>query len=263
LLSGCVAESAVSAVVDKFAIAAARSVALAAGAFAVGMPALADPGYYVVTAYDNAGLRSIDTRYWTVKFPNAPVTTWPEFGLGYGVTSRWYSEVFASYIGSAESATRLNTLNWQNEVLLTQGELPLDIAMHASLVRKLGYDAGYSIEYGPVLQTDIGHTQLNANIFFEREFGGEDSTPTQMKYQWQIRYRWRPQLNIGLQGFGELGTWNDWSARDRQSHRAGPALFGKLPLGDERTLLLQAAWLTGSIYGHHGSMFSARAQLTF
>ena len=55
--------------------------------------AAADPGYYVVTAYDNEGQRSIDLRYWTVKKPNQPAKLWPEIGVGYGVTSRWHTEL--------------------------------------------------------------------------------------------------------------------------------------------------------------------------
>jgi len=30
-------------------------------------PVLADPGYYLVTAYDNADQVNVDYRYWTVK----------------------------------------------------------------------------------------------------------------------------------------------------------------------------------------------------
>jgi hypothetical protein len=242
---------------------AVRSSALAAASMMSAGAALADPGYYVVTAYDNEGVLSVDTRYWTVKPPHAPAVMWPEIGLGYGVSTRWYTELFASYIGSDDAATRLNTLNWQNEFLLTQGEWPLDVAVHASLIRNIGGKAGYALEWGPVLQTDVGRIQLNANLFFERSLDGADTKPTQLQYQWQIRYRWRPLLNFGLQGFGELGTWNDWSAGDRQSHRAGPALFSKLPLGGGRTLLVQAAYLVGTVYGKSATMFSMRTQLAF
>ena len=69
-----------------------------------------------------------------------------------------------------------------------------------------------------------------------------------------------PAVHLGLQGFSELGPWADWSARFAQSHRAGPALFGKLPLGEQR-LEWQAAWLGGSVYGRHGHIFTARVQL--
>ena len=84
-----------------------------------------------------------------------------------------------------------------------------------------------------------------------------------MKYQWQVRYRWKPPLQFGLQGFGELGPWDRWAPRDQQSHRAGPALFGTVPIGSRQSLSYQAAYLIGSIYGRHGDMFSMRAQYAY
>ena len=225
--------------------------------------AAADPGYYVVTAYDNEGQRSIDFRYWTVKSPGSPAVLWPEVGIGYGVTSRWYTEVFGSFIGTMDTAFKRSSLNWQNEFLLTQGNLPIDIALHATLIRYPEADEGTTLEYGPVLQTDIGRTQLNLNLFFEHTWGGYASAHTQMKYQWQAKYRWTPALQFGAQGFGELGDWAKWAPRDEQSHRIGPALFGRWDLGQGRALLYQAAWLVGSTYGQNGNMFSMRAQYAF
>jgi hypothetical protein len=225
--------------------------------------ALADPGYYVVTAYDNEGVRTIDLRYWTVKSAGSPAVRWPEVGLGYGVSSRWYTEFYASFVGTLDTATTLSTWNWQNEFLLTQGQLPIDVAVHATLIKNADSYEGYEFEAGPVLQTDIGRTQINANIFFDRTFNASTSSPTQLKYQWQIKRRWKPALQFGLQGFGELGDWNHWSPRDEQSHRAGPAVFGSLPLGNGQTLLYQAACLFGSTYGQNGTMFSMRVQYAF
>jgi len=182
-----------------------RRLACAALCWAAGSAALADPGYYVVTVYDNEGRSSIDVRYWTVKFPQTPEVIWPEVGFGHGVTSRWTTELFASWIGSSQFATRLSTWNWQNDFLLTQGELPLDIALHAQLIRNQLDNGGRALEYGLVLQTDVGRTQLNGNVFFERGWGGLDSGATQLKYQWQLRYRWKPGLHVGAQGFAQLG----------------------------------------------------------
>jgi hypothetical protein len=226
-------------------------------------PSRADPGYYVVTAYDNAGQRSIDLRYWTVNTDAFPATRWPEIGIGYGVNSRWYTELFASFIGTQDTATRLSTWNWQNEYLLTQGQYPIDVAIHAMLTKHAAASDGYTLETAPVLQTDIGRTQLNANVFFERTFDADQSSPTQLKYQWQIKHRWKPALQFGLQGFGELGEWDHWAQRDQQSHRAGPAIFGKVALGEGQAVLYQAAVLFGSTYGLHGNMFSMRMQYVF
>ena len=242
-----------------------RAIALAAAWLLAlgGGPAAADPGYYVVTVYDDPGVRSLDFRYWTVKHPGSPVVVWPEVGLGWNVNGRWSTELLASYIGSADFGTRISTLNWQNDFLLTQGQHAFDLALHTLLVRPQKPAEGHALEFGPVLQTDIGRTQINLNLFFERGFGALDTTPTQLKYQWQLRHRWKPWLHVGVQGFGEPGAWNDFAPRDDQSHRAGPALFGAIPTGEQSQLVWHVAYLVGSTYGQHGNMFSMQAKLEF
>jgi hypothetical protein len=229
-------------------------------------PAHADPGYYVVTAYDNADQRSIDFRYWTVQNTGRREWIWPEVGFAYGVNSRWTTELFMSYIGPSNWDIVPSTLNWQNDVLLTQGEWPIDVAVHTQLVREVATDGKrYYLEYGPALQTDIGRTQLNANLFFERTFDYQ-APPIELKYQWQVRHRWQPWLNFGAQGFGELGRWDHWNEGGKQSHRAGPAVFGHLDLGqsgERNALLYQAAYLLGTIYNARGHMFTMRLQYAF
>lgn len=224
--------------------------------------ACADPGYYVVTVYDDPGVRTLDFRYWTVKRAGRHARIWPELGLGWNVNGRWFTEVLASWEGQSGRATRLSTLNWRNDVLLTQGQYPVDVALHTLIVRSQEDSPEHAFEFGPALQTDFGRTQVNANVFFERTSGAGASKPTQMKYQWQARHRWRPWLQFGAQGFGELGAWDHWAERDAQSHRAGPALFGSVPVGSN-SLGWQMAYLTGSTYARHGKMFTMRVKLDF
>jgi hypothetical protein len=189
---------------------------------------------------------------------------WPELGVGWGVTSRWTTLLLASWVGSSERATRLSTLNWQNDVLLTQGELPFDLALHLNFYADRDRAEGNAWEFGPVFQTDLGtRTQLNANIFFERRFRTDEPGPTELTYQWQLKRRVPPHWAFGLQGFGELGPWDRWSERDAQSHRAGPAVFATLPLRDGRSVQVQVAYLVGEINARHGRMFSLRAAYTF
>lgn len=239
---------------------ALASLALAlAGA---GSPARADPGYYVVTVYSQPGVRTLDYRYWTFKRPGAAEVTWPELGLGWQVNARWYTELLASWIGGTHRATRLSTLNWQNDLLLTQGEWPFDLALHTLLVRPQDGQTGRTLEFGPVLQTDVGRTQVNLNAVFERRIGAAAPMPTQLKYQWQLRHRWQPGLHLGAQGFGELGRWDDWAPARDQAHRAGPALFGELPSAAPG-LAWQAAYLIGSTYRKQGKMFTMRVKFDF
>jgi hypothetical protein len=234
---------------------------VAASALAAG-GALARPGYYVVTVYDDPGLRTLDFRYWTVKPPNYPTIAWPEVGFGWNVNGRWYTEAIASWIGSANFATRLETLNWQNDVLLTQGQYPVDVALHTLLVRPQHPAAGYELEFGPALQTDIERTQVNLNLVFVRHFDEPGSPPTEFNYQWQLRYRWTRWLHVGAQGFGELGPWDHWLAHDAQSHRAGPALFGVVPMGPDK-VGWQAAYLVGKTNARRANMLSTRLKYDF
>jgi hypothetical protein len=224
--------------------------------------AQADPGYYVVTTYSDPGVRTIDLRYWTVKLGQRPEVIWPELGIGYGVNSRWTTELFVSWEGSSQEAVRISSWNWQNDVLLTQGEWPVDLALHGQLIRVVD-ERAYAFEFGPVLQTDFGRLQVNANLFLDHGWHQDAPKPSQLKYQWQLRYRALPGLHFGAQGFGELGPWNDTLAGSRQSRRAGPALFGTLPLGDGAEFHLQAAMLYGKVYGRDARMFTLRAHTTF
>ena len=233
---------------------------LAAGVLWAGAAA-ADPGYYVVTVYSDPGVKTVDLRYWTVQPKGGGLVIWPEVGLAWNVNSRWYTELLASWIGWSGAATRLSNVEWQNDLLLTQGELPFDLALHTLWVSPQ-IASGDSLEFGPVFQTDIDRTQVNFNVFFERYFGAQSARPTQLKYQWQLRYRWRPALNFGAQGFGELGPWNDWAPHDLQSHRAGPALFGSFGVGPG-TIGWQAAYLVGKTYGQRGQMLSFRVKYDF
>jgi hypothetical protein len=228
--------------------------------------ALANPGYYLVSVYDNTGEKSLDFRYWSVKFPGRDPVIWPEIGFGYGVTSQWYTEVLASYEGNNSGNLSLDTWNWQNDYLLTQGQYPFDLAIHSNIARAHDSEEGYTLELGPALQTEVGKLQLNGNLFLLRNFRTEDNGPTQLNYQWQASYHWRPYLHVGLQGFGELGDWKDWAPRSQQSHRAGPALSGSLPMGagaNASVLKYQAAYLYGSIYARHGHMLTMRMQYSF
>lgn len=211
-------------------------------------PARADPGYYLLTPYSQPGEGALELRYWSVKAPGEPATLWPEVGLRYGVDSRWTSELLASFIGDSLRDQRLSSINWQNSWLLTQGQYPLDLAVHAQLIRHRG--EGNALEAGPLMQGEWGLTRLNFNLIFEHDWASQRGT--QLKYQWGALHRVHGGLRLGLQGFGELGRWNHWS--EHPSHRAGPVLRVGLPGNAE----LQAAFLWGKTYGSRGDMFSSQ-----
>jgi hypothetical protein len=109
----------------------------------------------------------------------------------------------------------------------------------------------------------LGRFRLNGNLVFERLWGLPVARPTQLKNQWQAKYRSKPEFQFGLQGFGEIGPWNDWAPSSRQSHRFWPVLAGTLPLGKPQAVQYQLTYLEGKIYAKPGRMVSLRLQYAF
>jgi len=211
---------------------------------ALGDDARADPGYYLVRPYSEPGQATLDLRYWTARAPGRSSVLWPEAGLRYGLTPSWSSELLLSWIGPAWDEQTLSSINWIHQFLFTQGEGPVDLGLHVQLIHQRG--EGNAVEVGPLLQTEIGLTQLNLNAFWMHD--SHARRRNEARLQWQALHRWGPGWRAGLQGFAEPHSW-----------RTGPtvrvALAGQVDL--------QAAYLWGNVYGRRGEMFSAHLQWGF
>jgi hypothetical protein len=234
-----------------------RILVLASLALLVQQQAAAGTGYYLVTTYPNEGQRTVDFKYWNAKPSGRPPRSSPELGFGYNVNSRWFTELTAQWFQRSPDANHLAAIEWQNDLLLTQGEYPFDLAFHTNVERAQDGSGALGVEFGPVLQTEIGRTQLNLNVFFERDYRVEVSEPM------QVKYRWIEKLQFGAQGFGEMGAWNHWLPRAQQSHRAGPALFGSWNLGGGHEWKYEAAYLVGTNSARNARSVAMRIQYVF
>jgi hypothetical protein len=98
---------------------------------------------------------------------------------------------------------------------------------------------GYELAFGPLFQFDTGPVRWNVNPVFEKVIRSreEGAHPLELGYQLQAAYRLPNGIDVGVQAFGDLGKWNDWEPRDEQQHRVGPAVFGKVKLGEGRQVL--------------------------
>jgi hypothetical protein len=226
--------------------------------------AVADTGYYLVSTYDVAGQASVDVKYWNARYRGRTVAA-PDLGIGYGVTGRWYTELYGTWVKVSGSDMHFRGTAWQNDVMLTQGQYDVDVALHTKIERPQDREDGYGFEWGPVLKTDIGRTQLNANLFFQRDYrvsAPSRANHAELAYQLQMKYRWKSWFQPGVQAFGEVGKWNDWLASDKQSHRAGPALFGSRAIG-KHELKYEAAYLLGRNSTRAAKSFTMRVQYIF
>ena len=229
--------------------------------------AFAGPADYVYTPMVEHGEKEIDFKFGTAKLPSGDTTTVVSLGFGYGATPYWFTEVYLKTEQSGANP-RLNILEWENKFQLTEtGKYPIDVGLITELEYPLNLHGEPSeFKIGPLFQTQIDKLQLNGNLLLESKFGGSNAaTTTVFQYQWQAKYRWKQQLEFGLQGFGEMGVWNKWSPSSEQEHKLGPAIFGKIPLrqGVREAIKYNAAWLIGTTQATPHNTFRMQVEYEF
>jgi hypothetical protein len=220
---------------------------LLAGVVLSPLSALAGPADYVATPTVEYGEREIDFKAGTARKGDNPRESAASIGFGYGAKDWWFTELYLKYKREDSQGTKYDAIEWENKFQLTDtGKYPVDIGFIVELERPRNRAEGWEVMWGPLFQTEFSKFQLNANILFERSYRVEERSDMHFLYQWQTKYRWRPQLEFGLQGFGDMGKWNHWATKDERSHSAGPAVFGKLPIGNHQAIKYNAAWLVGT-----------------
>ena len=218
------------------------------GSFYVGS-VLAGPADYVYTPMVEQGEKEIDFKSGTAKQLDGTRSTVNSMGFGYGASEYWFTEVYLKREKSGSDG--LSIVEWENKFQVTEtGKYPVDIGLITEIEVPMNNNkAPYEFKFGPLFQTEFGHVQLNGNLLFERKFGrNETNEPqnTEFGYQWQAKYRFKPEFELGMQGMGETGAWNDWRSTSNQNHRFGPAVFGKVKLAPKQAVKYNAALLFGS-----------------
>ena len=219
--------------------------------FALPTVAAADPADYVKTTSIEYGERELEVKFGTSKLAGGEGRVAAgTFGLGYGVTPYWFTEAYVKYQKSPSAKTRYDAFEWENKFLLTEtGKYWADIGLFVELEIPRERSEGYEFRFGPLVQTEFGKVQLNTNLFLKRNVrvgSGSEPQMTELHYQIQARYRLLREFEFGVQAFGELGKWNHWDASEKQNHRLGPALFGKIPMGGREAFKYDLAWLVGA-----------------
>jgi hypothetical protein len=217
-------------------------------------PAVAGPANYVFTPAVTYGEREIDFKFGKWKKSGEGREGAASIGFGYGVTQNWFTEIYRKYENISAEGTHFDAWEWENKFQLTEpGKYFVDVGAIVEIERPQDRSEGYEVLLGPLLQTEFGKVQLNANLMFEQHYRSDSAQRAQLHYQWQAKYRWMPAFEFGMQGFGDRHSWNHWQSIDPDSHRLGPAVFGKLSLGGRQALRYNAAWLfaTTSTSPHH------------
>jgi hypothetical protein len=225
--------------------------------------ALADPDSSIFTTYSDDAERQVDFRIGATRQPGQPTQSASTMGFGYGITDDWFSELYVGWTRSGSDNTDFDSAALQNTFRLTSGQYPIDIGLYTEIEYEADRTQGYQVTFGPLFQGDIGLTRWNFNLLFSRDYLADFSNPMQLGYQWQVRRHWNLPVDFGLQGFGDVGQWNHWAPHDQQSHRLGPAIFGKIHLGEERELKYNVGLLFDVFDGQTATTLRAQAIYAF
>ena len=220
---------------------------LVAGGLFSPLFAHAAPADYIYTPAVEYGEKEIEFKAGSARKGADPRESAASVGFGYGAKDWWFTEVYLKYKRENNEGSKLDAIEWENKFQLTEtGKYPVDVGFLLEIERPREHSEGWEVKWGPLFQTEFGKIQLNANLLLQRSYRADAPSETQFLYQWQAKYRWLPQFEFGFQGFGEMGKWDHWANDDERSHRAGPAVFGKLPLGGRTAIKYNAAWLLGA-----------------
>lgn len=238
---------------------------LALSSLVLSSVAVAGPSDYVITPIVEEGEREIDFKAGTAKLPDGDRESKYSMGLGLGVNHWWFTEVYAIWHKEPGERHDFDAWEWENRFQLTEtGKYPLDIGVLFEIERPKDRSEGYEYRWGPLLQADVTpRVQANLNLLFEKHIRASEPSKAELGYQWQVKYRWRPAFEFGLQGFGDVGPWDDWEPKSEQPHIAGPAVFGRIGLGGRQAVKYNAGLLFGLTDGAPRQTFRLQAEFEF
>ena len=231
----------------RTAIRAGALAALACSTFVATAPAFAGPSAYIYTPIVEEGEREIDFKAGSARARDGGRESQQSIGLGLGVNRWWFTEVYAIWKKEPGEPTRFDAWEWENKFQLTEtGKYPVDVGFLLEIERPRDRAEGYELRWGPLLQADLTPTiQANLNLLIEKHLRSSEASPAELGYQWQLKYRWKPAFEFGLQGLGDVGPWRQWEPRSEQPHSAGPAIFGRIALGARQAIKYNAGLLFG------------------
>ena len=239
---------------------------LAATAFLCLQNAHAGPSDYVYEPKVEYGEKEIDFKFGHASqhAPGDDLQAAASLGFGYGAKEHWFTELYLKWERTDDAGTHYDAVEWENKFQLTEtGEYPVDVGFITEIERPNDHSEGWEVKVGPLFQTEFGKLQVNANLLFTHNYDAATPGPTEFGYQVQLKYRWKPEFEYGLQGFGDLGDWNHWGDSGEQSQRFGPAVFGKIAVGEHKALRYNAALLIGTTGGAPKQTFRLQTEYEF
>ena len=148
--------------------------------------------------------------------------------IGYGVTDRWFTEIYGEMERSGVSGANneFTAIEWENRFQLTeQGEYWMDVGAYLAYEQSFEDDHANKIEAKLLLAKDVYDFTYLANLIVEQAVGdhseGEDP---ETGLALGGRYRYSPYFEPGLEWYSDFGALESIHAKNQ----FGPAAYGQI-----------------------------------
>lgn len=176
------------------------------------------------------------------------------FSVAYSPTAFWSASIGSVVVDGARHAAHFNQVQFESVFQLTPtGRYWADLGLSVSYEHAMRGDANDAIQLGPLMEKRFSNVVVDAQLLASRDISHQPNYS--LSYSWQVKWQARPALAFGLQGFGEREFGSDPSGAPAalatdgpvfgQGDRAGPALFGHIPLDDDAPISYQLGLLFG------------------
>lgn len=153
-----------------------------------------------------------------------------KYAVGYGVTDRWFTEIYGEIEKDAEQGEfDFTTIEWENIVqLFEQGQYWIDAGLYLAYETTVKDNTPENLEAKILLEKSLPHFTHTANFIFEKQMGDGDEEDLEGGFAWSSRYRWKEFLEPGIEFHASFGELKESNSYQNQKHQLGPVVYGKL-----------------------------------
>lgn len=151
------------------------------------------------------------------------------FGIGHGITDRWFMEVEGEFEHEPDDKTRFTNIEWENKFqLFEQGEYWLDAGIYTEYKHSFENNHSDAVEVKLLLEKEWGQWVHTINLGLEREIGAHSSKQTEGSLGLRTLYRYNEYFNPGIEWHSEFGELRNTGSFSEQEHQTGPVARGRL-----------------------------------
>lgn len=164
---------------------------------------------------------------------------------GYGFTDNWASALLAEIEREPGEDAELTALAWENVFELPKIEgSPFDFGLYGEYEQSLKGE-GAKLEAKLLSQFTQGRFVQRLNLVAERAFGDDAEDEVEFGYEWLSAFEVAHDVQLGLEGFGELGDSDNFGDLNAHGHYFGPAAIFEVEPFENSEFEIQLGYLAG------------------